>query len=65
MMEHELHITVKIINDKIITTIVEPESGEEDQMVHSISIDDHSDFDVLLGAEIYSWIQFWGWELKI
>lgn len=65
MMEHELHITVKIINDKIVTTISEPESGEEDQMVHPISIDEHSDFDVLLGAEIYSWIKFWDWEATI
>ena len=65
-MEKNLDITIQIKSDNWFNiTVHEPESGLTVSGLFPISVDEHPEFDMAIGNEIYSWIQLMLDELSV
>lgn len=65
MIQRELSLFIRMTdNNRIITTVYEPESGEQATIYNEFSPDEHSEFNELLGNEIYSWLSLWADEMN-
>lgn len=64
MIFKELNIFIRLSeHGEIITTVSEPESGEQTTFYDEFSPDEHPEFNEHLGNEIYSWLSLWSDEL--
>ena len=57
--QQTLELTIRLDKDSFEVDVYEPESGEMIQMQHSLSFDEHPEFDAAIGNEIYSWLSLW------
>jgi len=58
-MQRTLELTIRLNKDTFEVDVYEPETGDVKQMQFEYSPDEHPEFDVQLGNEIYSWISMW------
>ena len=64
MISKELNLFIRMYkHGEIITTVLEPESGEQTMLYNEFSTDEHPEFNEQLGNEIYSWLSLWSDEL--
>jgi hypothetical protein len=60
MIFKELNLFIRLSeHGEIITTVLEPESGEQTTLYSEFSPDEHPEFNEQLGNEIYSWLSLW------
>ena len=57
--QRTLELTIRLNKDSFEVDVYEPESGEVIQMQHSLSFDEHPEFNAAIGNEIYSWLSLW------
>ena len=60
MIFKELNLFIRLSeHGEIITTVLEPESGEQATLYNEFSPDEHPEFNEQLGNEIYSRLSLW------
>lgn len=65
MIFKELNLFIRLSeHGEIITTVSEPESGEQTTLYNEFSPDEHPEFNEQLGNEIYSWLSLWTDEMN-
>lgn len=65
MIFKELNLFIRLSeHGEIITTVLEPESGEQTTLYNEFSPDEHPEFNEQLGNEIYSWLSLWTDEMN-
>lgn len=57
--ERTLNLTINLGKKGFEIKVHEPESGEVSHLSHPYSFDEHPEFDMAIGGEIYSWISLW------
>ena len=58
-IERHLDLTVRSDGETVEVDVFEPESGLTKTVANSYSPDEHPEFSMDLGDEIYSWINVW------
>lgn len=58
-IQRTLNLTINLGKGGFEVEVHEPESGEVTHLSHPYSFDEHPEFDMAIGAEIYSWLSLW------
>ena len=63
-MKKSLEVTVCLENRELTLEILEPESGDRQELVFPYSPEEHPEFNETVGNEIYSWAELMADEME-